>query len=91
MPKRLVYRIKTEKNETVTLYPPRLHTFEQILNYIASICKQIEKGFISETQATTIKELISVAIEAVRKKQEFEKYDEVVKFREKDEEEDEEE
>jgi len=89
MPKRLVYRTKTEKNEIVTLYPPRLHTFEQILNYIAFICKGVEKGLISETQATTVKELISIAIEAVRKKQEFEKYDEVVKFREKDEEEDE--
>ena len=87
MVKRLVYRTKTEKNETVTLYPPRLHTFEQILNYIAFICKQVEKGLISETQATTIKELVSIAIEAVRKTQEFEKYDEVISFGKKDEEE----
>ena len=89
MPKRLVYRTKTEKNETVTLYPPKLHSFEQILNYIAFICKGVEKGLISETQATTIKELVNIAIEAVRKKQEFEKYDEVIRFREKEEEEEE--
>jgi len=87
MPNRLIYTAKTREGEKVTLYPPKLHTFEQISNYLSFICKQVEKGLISESQAATIKDLLSIAIEIVRRKKEFEKYDEVLAFKEREEEE----
>ena len=83
MAKGLTYRIKTASGERIALYPPKLHTLDQILNYGAYICRAVEKGIISESRAATIMSLLNTAKEVVKLKMEFEKYDEILQAKEK--------
>jgi len=77
-----VTRFKTGNGEIVTLYPPRLHSFDQILNYMSTICKATEKGHLDEARANAIKELLNLALKVVKAKETFAAYEKIIKQKE---------